>query len=316
MSSLTIQLITHNNEATVENALKSLKPLNGDILVLDHHSTDNTVAISKQYATVKQLAGDRSDARNAAVAQSKTDWQFLLEPWEVISSGYQSILSFIKEDKNQARVYVSQGDLLTKQVRLWNKNSGVSFDGKVFESLTPTDNAVTINTLLSAEIVDTITYSLELLKEWKATNPTAAEPYYYAAMCHLSRMEYDLFIQNAEHFLFRAESLSMPVLMTRYYLAWTYCVIKRNGHQALKNLIVCLSAKPLMAEFWCLLGDIHYFLQYDFDKAYHFYRNALVLGTQRKTGDEWPVQMSKYGEYPRKMIDSCKAIKSNRKLLR
>jgi len=39
------------------------------------------------------------------------------------------------------------------------------------------------------------------------------------------------------------------------------------------------------------------------------------VGAARATGDEWPVQVSKYGDYPKKMLESCKEIKAKRVII-
>jgi hypothetical protein len=60
-----------------------------------------------------------------------------------------------------------------------------------------------------------------------------------------------------------------------------------------------------MAEFWCLLGDIHYSLLKEYDKAYSFYDNAIFLGKKRLKSDLWPMEISKYSDYPEEMKKSC-----------
>ena len=70
--------------------------------------------------------------------------------------------------------------------------------------------------------------------------------------------------------------------------------------------------KPIMAEYWCVLGDVYYHLAGDYDRAKRFYRNAIILGQKRKEDDMWPVELSKYNTYPEKMIKSCEELlKSN-----
>ena len=59
-----------------------------------------------------------------------------------------------------------------------------------------------------------------------------------------------------------------------------------------------------MAEFWCLLGDIYY-ASGDHDRAYDFYQNGMLLGQRRKKSSDWPMELSKYKEYPEKMMASC-----------
>ena len=89
---------------------------------------------------------------------------------------------------------------------------------------------------------------------------------------------------------------------------------KKRVKPALQNLNLCLCAKPLMAEFWCLTGDVYYHLLHDFKKAKQFYHNAIVLGHHRLKSDKWPMDITKYNTYPSKMIESCDELLKSTKL--
>lgn len=316
LKKLQIQVLTHNNQGTIEKCLKSLEPLNSDIIIIDHGSIDGTLEVAKQYAQIVKMndAEDRSAARNRIMDRSKLDWHLYIEPWEVVKTGHQSILRAIANDVPSHRLIVSHGDVVTKPIRLWNRSTGMHFSGQCYESLTPETNAKPLNAMIISSPDDKSEYQLNLIKMWQYNSPVSSEPYYYEAMFHLSHGEYDNFIRYAEQFLFRSNTMSMSIVMTRYYLAWVYTQIKKDARKAFENLVVGISLKPLMAEFWCLLGDIHYFIQKDFDKAYRFYDTAILLGRKRNTGDDWPVQISRYGEYPKRMMESCKTVLANRKL--
>lgn len=314
---LTTQVLTHNNQNTLEKTLQSLQSLNSDIVVIDHGSVDGTVEIAKRYARVVRVGEkeSRSEARNRVVAASECDWHLWVEPWEVMKSGHGSINAATTREQVSHRVIVSQGDVVTKPIRLWHRSTGLHFSGPCYESLYPEQEAKTLGAMLFSTPEDQTDYNLGLLRAWQVVSPAAGEPYYYEAMIHLSKGRHDEFIRHAENFLFRSTAMNMPVIMTRYYLAWVYTQVKKDAHRAFQNLVVCLSLKPLMAEYWCLLGDIHYFIQRDFDKAYRFYDAAVLMGSKRKTGDEWPVQLSRYGEYPKRMMESCKTVLASRKVI-
>lgn len=314
---LQIQVLMHNNQDTLDKCFKSLEPLNSDIVIIDHGSNDNSIEIAKKYGHVIKMKDNdnRSDIRNKIVSESKLDWHMYIEPYEVIKYGHQSILSAIKNHKTGYRLIVSQGDVVTKPIRLWHRDTKMHFGGLCYESLYPEISAKPLNAMAISSHDDKSDYQLNLIRLWQANSPISNEPYYYEAMFHLSRGKYDDFIRNAERFLFRSSIMNMSVIMTRYYLSWVYIHVKKDDRQALSNLLVGLSLKPLMAEFWCLLGDIHYFNQKDFDKAYRFYDTAILLGRKRNTGDEWPVQLSRYGEYPKRMMESCKKITENRMII-
>lgn len=101
--------------------------------------------------------------------------------------------------------------------------------------------------------------------------------------------------------------------MTRYYFSLIKCYIEKNYQEAIRSLIPCLGEKPMMAEYWCLLGDI-YFAIHQYDKAICFYENAIILGSKRLKNDDYPMEISKYKEYPQKMIENCNKIKQSSKI--
>ena len=75
-------------------------------------------------------------------------------------------------------------------------------------------------------------------------------------------------------------------------------------------IVPCIVKNPTMAEFWCLLADIFYAIN-DCEKALCFYENAKILGSRRLKSCDYPMEISKYQEYPNKMIEACKSLKPN-----
>lgn len=63
-----------------------------------------------------------------------------------------------------------------------------------------------------------------------------------------------------------------------------------------------------MAEFWCLTADIHYHLRGAMRVAEGLYENAVILGGHRSLEDRWPMDLSKYKDYPERMMDSCQQL--------
>ena len=80
--------------------------------------------------------------------------------------------------------------------------------------------------------------------------------------------------------------------------------------EAAECAATCLSYRPYMSEFWCLLGDIYY-KQKRYKKAKSLYENAIIIGSQRKSTDNLPIEIKKYKEYPNKMIENVIKIEKN-----
>ena len=102
----------------------------------------------------------------------------------------------------------------------------------------------------------------------------------------------------------------MSSVMLRYYYAYVQLIHFKDAQACLKNINLCLCAKPLMSEFWCLMADVYYHLLHQFQFAKEFYENAIIMGNKRLKTDKYPMDISKYKSYPLKMIDSCDKIVS------
>jgi hypothetical protein len=117
----------------------------------------------------------------------------------------------------------------------------------------------------------------------------------------------------AEQYVFRQNKMTVSNTMLRYYIGLVHCYITKNISQALQQAIICVAQHPLMAEFWCLMGDIHVQIN-EYPKAISLYENAIVLGGKRPQDDEWPIHVAKYKEYPEEMITKCQNFLNNSKI--
>lgn len=300
---LTIHLLTKNNEKTIENTLKSIVNLKCPILVADIGSEDSTISLCKSFEAkifkLPQLT--RENARNYLLDLSKTKNQMYLEPWETLISGHDKLRS----QSGDYNFNIINGNVLTYEVRLWSTKA--KFKNPVFEFLDlESKTGLDINVYSSGnpntqDLLDEIDY-------WKKLEPFNPIPYYYQANVLLSQKKYEEFLKIAEHFMFLKQVQNRSLTLIRYYYAYVQLWIKKNAKPAIQNLLMCLSENPLMAEFWCSLGDVHYHLLDDYEKAREFYHNGLILGQHRIKYDGWPIDISKYKSHPSRMIDSCNKI--------
>lgn len=234
---------------------------------------------------------------------SRFDWQFYVEPWEVLGSWCG-----LPGDGGARTFGVVRGDSVARQVRLWRRSAG-GFVNPVYERV-DVGGKWSSGVILGSEPPDTADRDEALAGGWVAGRPTAAAPYYHRSCVRLSRGDFGGFMEDAEKYLFRETDPGavIPVTMTRYYMACVQCYRLRDAPEAVRRLGPCLVTNPLMAEFWCLLGDVHYHVLGRFDKAAHFYGAAAVMGSRRLKEDPWPMEVSKYGEYPKVMADSCRGL--------
>jgi len=308
---LAVQIITYNDEARIQKTLLSLKPINDvTIVVNDLGSSDNTVDICRTFG-VKilhlQLQDDYADLRNRLTSEITNQWQLVLQPGEVITQGHR-LLSNLKHSAYYLPIF--SNDTIRKEIRLWNKDTNYKFHNLVFENL-DCETQHEINAIIYSDEIGDIENKLKILQIWKQNQPASPDPYYYEACCLLNLGRLDDFERISEHYMFlESKKNSMSAVMNRYY--YSLVQLRKNRLKStLQNINLCICVKPLMAEFWCVIGDVYYHLLNKFDKAKGFYQNAIILGSRRKSNDKWPMEISKYRDYPNKMIESCNNLLNN-----
>jgi len=84
---LSVCIITHNEAANIVRTLESVRSIADEIIVVDSHSTDNTVALAKSSGAIvfdedwKGFAAQK----NSCIAKSKDDWILSLDADEEVS---------------------------------------------------------------------------------------------------------------------------------------------------------------------------------------------------------------------------------------
>lgn len=299
---LTAQILTKDNEQTIQAAIESISPVVSQILVGDLGSTDQTKEICKSLGVVwENCQGmNRARARNFLMDMHPSQFHMYLEPWEILTSGHNRL----RKLKCNTMANIFANGSLSKEVRVWNTGK---FHNPIFERLD--QDGLSSDLVIYSSGGVHFEDAMRLLEEWRKEKPTSPQPYYYHACMLLSEGRYEEFIQMADHYLFiEKDRNSMSATMTRYYYAMVQLLYRKKARPALQNLNLCLCVNPLMAEFWCLTGDVHYHLLKEFEKAREFYENAIILGSRRLSDSPWPMEVAKYSEYPQKMIASCDKI--------
>ena len=299
MEKLKIQILARNDEDTIEDCLKSIIPLGGEISVIDFAATDKTLQICKKYgASVHQMdfKGDFSELRNSISGEG---WNLMIHPYEILVGGHEDIKSL---DPGTYYGQVLQDDLIMKDVRVWF-GSDVKFQNPVYESI-PFDGAKYLHSMVIFSRGDQANPWVKrtILDEWMKKEVANADPIYYSSCWHLSQRNVNEFLKESEQYLFQKPG-GMSEVMTLYYSA-IVSMHKKDLQKATRNTLRCLATKIVMAEFWCLLGDI-YAQRNVYDKSKVFYENAMIMGSKRKKADLWPIEISKYKKYPEQMIEKC-----------
>lgn len=120
---ISVVILTKNSEQHIEDVIKSAKPLDGEILILDDGSTDNTVKIAKKLgARVEKQTGKGYGAkRNLGKKLAKGDWIFYLDSDELVSSELvKEIKRTVKTGEFSAYAFARKNIILGK----WMKYGG------------------------------------------------------------------------------------------------------------------------------------------------------------------------------------------------
>lgn len=309
---LTIHLLTQNNAGTLDRCLNSIYESFPSgfyrIVVGDCGSTDGTreQCIRHDIDVVPvDASSDVSDARNRVI--DREGWNLFLEPWEVLVSGQDHIFHTVKDGGSHLRFNIIHGDSIQREVRLWR---AADFSGRVFERVN-LDGGNVVG-VIAADEPTTRLRDKKIVDHWCETSPSNPDAFYFRASLALGNRKFDDFLRDATYyrFLTKGNQPNKHTVLLWYYEGCVECYRSKRPEVALQRCIACLAVKPTMAEFWCLLGDIHYHLLHDFKKAADFYENAIVLGSRRLSDDDWPMEISKYRDYPMKMAESCRSILS------
>ena len=301
---ITAHILTKNNIKTIQKTLESISGISTKILIGDYGSNDGTIEICKKFNTkiidVQKLP--RNIARKKLSDSSESEINFWIEPWETFLKNESAIKNF-KNDTGYIRIL--QNNFIYWDVRIWRNNC--DFLNPIFEKIDDSKSADTSCIFLS-QGSSYCNDDYNQIQKWKKENPLSKEPLYYESFLLLSQGKYDDFLKSADLYLFYEKKESISSIMTRYHYAYVQLIHKKQFKPVLQNLNLCLCSKPLMAEFWCLKGDVYYHLLKKYTFAKEFYENAKILGSKRLSSDKCPMDISKYEKYPSKMIESCNAI--------
>ncbi len=166
METISLCMITRDEEDFLPRCLESVKSLVDEIIIVDTGSTDGTIAVAKRYgAKVYQhpWEEDYSKHRNQSLAYATGDWILVMDADEVIAekdlARIRTILDTVRADgfyftlrnyegtSNLANLTVNPGDYEEGKgfpgyigcdlVRLFRNDSQIYFVGQVHETVTP-----------------------------------------------------------------------------------------------------------------------------------------------------------------------------------
>lgn len=148
MSTLSVCMITKNEENNIYRCLKSVEKLADEIIILDTGSTDNTLNIARSFPKVKIYNyiwnNDFSAARNESLSHATKKWVFFIDAdEELVKEDIPILKKFMKKEKKEALGFrliniidgIEHNNIYT--VRFFKKRSSYKFEGKIHEQITP-----------------------------------------------------------------------------------------------------------------------------------------------------------------------------------
>jgi tetratricopeptide (TPR) repeat protein len=300
---LTAHVVTKNNLKSIQQTLESVKPLNCPVKITDLGSNDGTPSLIRRLGyDVEHMEADGRD-----VALSKTTqapgWHFLIRPGEVLAEGHRTLQTF---RGTAANVRLIRGTFISYEVRVWTGQT--RFANPIWPyPVVESDKLIGVNLFGSDNNPD----ALDEVNAWQNRSLTLGEPRFCKAMILFAQGKYKEFMHEAEQYLF-LEKQGKAVTMVRYHHALANLLTGGKAQDSLKQLNLCVCVAPLMAEFWCAMGDVYYHKLSRYEDAMQFYENAMFLGAKRMSTDLWPMDIVKYQEYPETMIESCRKIIAHR----
>ena len=111
MTSVSIIIVTYNSEKEIINCINSLLPqlndINGEIVIIDNNSTDNTISLIKEIKSKSISIIQNSDnfgytiANNQGIKNAKGEYLLFLNPDTIVpNSVINNLLNEIQDNKN------------------------------------------------------------------------------------------------------------------------------------------------------------------------------------------------------------------------
>lgn len=147
-------IICKNEEQYIGKCIQALRALPVHIVIADTGSTDDTLSILEKLLTSQDIlchfdwCNDFSMARNFCAAQAQTDWIWMVDADEILTSCDPAILlEFLKNQENIDKIgtilrkdaYPLQGELTfatSRMGRIYNRNF-YHYEGIIHEQLAP-----------------------------------------------------------------------------------------------------------------------------------------------------------------------------------
>lgn len=318
---ISVQMIVKDEEAVLPRVLSSLIALRpAEVIVGDTGSSDKTKAIAQWFGCkVLDIPWEDhfAEARNKVCDEAEQTWCLWIDADEELTeSSAKNLRKKIQGNKihnDHHLIRFTEPPLTMYQVRLWKRKEGEKpWRGRVHEKIwmngpePDVHHDIVIIQHNDDRRPGKLDRNMRLLKMAMEEQPDNHYNLFHAAVLSNMMNNHNESQRYAEKYMSLSPREDIKTkLYIQYLLAWNATFIHRDYQKAVNLTASALSVDPCAAEFWCLMGDIYWWLDRKSD-AYIFYENALDLGSAHPESF-WLIDLRKYDQYPREQLEKLKA---------
>ena len=318
MVTISLCMIVKNEERVLGRCLESVQEIADEIIIVDTGSEDRTKKIAEKYhARVfeQEWQDDFSRARNYSFSQAEMDYCMWLDADDIITKSEVLKLQRWKEETDGASDvvmirYVAGFDekrnptLVYYRERIVKRDKDFQWQGRVHETLAVRGRTEYLDCEIEHHSIKT-EYSrrnLEIYQKMESDGEvlSARDRFYYGRELFYHR-EYVEAVDNLLKFLQLPEGFVENQAEACRVAARCCYELKQNG-MALEFLYRGLTYRTPSGELCCDIGK-HFFDRKKWEQAVFWYRNALQVSENAKTGGF--VEKECYGYIPCIQLSVC-----------
>ena len=268
---ISVSMIVKNEEKMLATALDSVSGAD-EIVIIDTGSTDNTIAVAKEY-TDKIYSGAEYDwrddfalHRNQSLEKCTGDWVLIIDADEKLNNSIKDIREFLLSvPDNKTCVFfrtisTNVANTEHKSIRLFRNHRGLRWLGAAHNYLNNTpEDAIDSEFIMyydwsPAHNLDK-NRTFRILKKYVDDHPEAlreryylAREYYYRRDCETALEHFDIYIQGSEALMEIADA----------YMLSAYCFFNLGMFEdARESCIKAIIINPDFKEPFILMGKLN-----------------------------------------------------------
>jgi len=313
-------MIVRDEERVLARCLESFQGAFDELNIVDTGSRDQTAAIATGFgARLRSFTAcngedgrirDFSLARNVSLEMATQEWLLWMDADDVLQPGSVERLRAAAARGGFAglNATIRWDDHTWLQVRLFKNEPRNRFTGRIHEYPVVHGSIEDDRAILVQHLPDKTgkepsnERNLRLCELEARENPADLHNLFYLGNCLRIAGRHDEAILRYSQYLSMGGAFRCEKYMAAFFLAESHFALRR-WEECIEAGYRALRIDPRYAETHCLIADCFGELQ-QYDFARQWYRSALACGAPPPDAVLF-VDLSKYGEYPRRGIEIC-----------